>query len=188
MKHTKRNELCSFRIRMSANRVFRCTQSINQGRCLTKYVVTKKSENTELISILYFEFPERYQGRQYLKSIVQCNILKFVYLALDLSRCLAILQVSFLLREDQFSIFKSSIQPRIKCKNILLEKSFSLLQKWTTFILSQWKMLQLKQMIFFKRFCYCWRHLTFLTQSSRNNYRQHFYLFIQDMSELPNKV
>ena len=107
---------------------------------------------------------------------VEETIFKFVYVALHLSRCLAILKVPFLLREDQFSIFESSIQPSIKCENVLLEKPSNLLQKWATFILSQWKMLQLKQMILFKRFHCCWQHLTFLTQSSPNSQRQHFYL------------
>ena len=107
---------------------------------------------------------------------VEETIFKFVYVALHLSRCLAILKVLFLLREDQFSIFELSIQPSIKCENVLLEKPSNLLQKWATFILSQWKMLQLKQMILFKRFRCCWQHLTFLTQSSPNSQRQHFYL------------
>ena len=47
-----------------------------------------------------------------------------LFVLLDLSRCLATLKVSFLLREGPFSMFQLSLQPRIKFEKIMMEKSF----------------------------------------------------------------
>ena len=99
---------------------------------MTKHGVTEKLENTKLISILYFLFSVHLKVSQMLSrkatsqvnSIIWDNILKFVYVVLDLCCCLTILQVPFLRQENLFSIFELLIKPRMECKQILLEKDF----------------------------------------------------------------
>ena len=115
---------------------------------------------------------------------VEETIFKFVYVALHLSRCLAILKVLFLLREDQFSIFELSIQPSIKCENVLLEKPSNLLQKWANVV----ENVVAEINDFFQVFSLLLATFNVFNVEQSKQLEATFLPFIQDMSEWPSKI